>query len=87
MTKFGRTLTAALVGAGALAISATTASAYVVCNDRGDCWHTHERYSYPTGFGIVIHDDNWRWRHHHHHYRWREHDGRGYWRNGIWVTF
>jgi hypothetical protein len=86
MTRLGKTLTAALIGAGALAISASAASAYVVCNNAGECWHAHNRYTYPTGFGVVVHDDNWRWRHRD-HYRWHEHDGRGYWRNGIWVTF
>jgi hypothetical protein len=35
---------------------------------------------------VVIHDDNWRWRDRD-HYRWREHEGRGYWRNGIWLSF
>jgi hypothetical protein len=77
---------AALIGAGVLAATATNASAYVVCNRAGDCWHTHDRYAYPAGFGINIHDDKWRWRHHD-RYRWHEHDGRGYWRNGVWVTF
>ncbi len=65
--------------------SANSASAYVACNRGGDCWHTTERYNYRPGFGISIHDDNWKWRGH--HYRWHEHDGRGYWRNGLWVTF
>jgi len=86
MTRLGKTLTAALLGAAGLAVTATSASAYIVCNNRGDCWHVRDRYTYPAGFGIVVHDDNWRW-HHRHHYRWREHEGRGYWRNGIWVTF
>jgi len=86
MTKLGKTLIAGLIGAGALAITATSASAYVVCNDRGTCWHTHDRYAYPTGFGITVHEDNWRW-HRHNYYHWREHNGRGYWRNGVWVTF
>lgn len=86
MTKLGKTLTAALIGAGALAITATSASAYVVCNDDGVCWHAHERYTYPAGFGVVVHGDNWHWGNRHHH-RWHEHDGRGYWHNGLWVTF
>ena len=30
---------AILVGASALALTATGASADVVCNDDGDCWH------------------------------------------------
>jgi len=86
MTKLGKALTAALIGAGTLAISAGSASAAVVCNGYGECWHTHRHYNYPARFGIVVHDDNWRWGHRR-HYRWHEHDGRGYWRNGIWVTF
>ena len=40
----------------------------------------------PPRAGIVVHDDNWRWRGRD-HYRWREHEGRGYWRNGIWLNF
>jgi hypothetical protein len=80
---------AALIGVGGLAATATSASAYVVCNRGGDCWHTTERYRYRPHFGITIHNDNWRWRERHgrSHYRWREHEGRGYWRNGLWVTF
>ena len=76
---------AVLIGVGGLAATTTSASAYVACNRSGDCWHTTERYTYRPSFGISIHDDNWKWRGH--HYRWREHDGRGYWRNGLWVTF
>jgi len=78
---------AAVIGFAALAGTATTASAYVVCNRSGDCWHTSERYRYRPHFGVVVHDDNWRWRDRDRHYRWREHSGRGYWRNGIWLTF
>jgi hypothetical protein len=83
---------AALLGIGGLAVTAASASAAVVCNAEGDCWHTHDTYSYPTGLGVVVHEDNWRWdadhdRDAHVHYRWHEHDGRGYWRNGVWVTF
>ncbi len=75
----------ALVGAGALAAMAGPASAYVACNRVGECWHTTERYAYRPGFGITVQRDNWGWRGG--HYRWREHGGRGYWRNGLWVTF
>jgi hypothetical protein len=34
----------------------------------------------------VIHPDNWKWGDAD-HYKWREHEGRGYWRDGVWVTF
>jgi len=83
--KFRILALGAVAGAAALAAMAAPASAYVACNGRGDCWHTSERYTYHPGWGIRIHDDNWRW--HGRHYRWREHEGRGYWRNGIWITF
>lgn len=83
---------AALAGAVAAAglFGATSgASAYVVCNRDGDCWHTDHRYRYP-GAGYVWHPDDWyfhrtwagdRW-------HWRDsHEGRGYWRGGVWVRF
>jgi hypothetical protein len=79
---------AAGIGIAALAGTASTASAYIVCNRAGDCWHTNERYEYRPRFGVVIHDDNWRWRDRDsRRYHWREHEGRGYWRNGIWLSF
>ena len=36
----------ALLGMGAIAFTAGSASAYVACNEAGDCWHTdrHEHY-------------------------------------------
>ncbi|HVP84539.1 MAG TPA: hypothetical protein VMS78_07460 [Rhizomicrobium sp.] len=77
---------ATALGAGILAASASSASAYIVCNRDGDCWHVRDHYEYRPEFGLVVHDDNWRW-HHADRYRWREHHGRGYWRSGVWVTF
>jgi hypothetical protein len=60
--------------------------AYVVCNNHGYCWHVHDRYAYPSGVGITIHADDWRWGDKE-HYRWHEHQGRGYWRGGVWIGF
>ena len=77
---------AALLGVGALAATAGSASAYIACNGHGDCWHTTSRYTYRPAWGVTVHDDNWRWAARD-RYRWREHTGRGYWRNGIWITF
>lgn len=78
-------VTAAVTGLGAIAMTSALASAAVVCN--GDtCWHTHHGSRYPAGVGVVVHDDHWRWGPHA-HYAWHEHTGRGYWREGIWVTF
>ncbi|HLZ75522.1 hypothetical protein [Phenylobacterium sp.] len=79
---------AAVVGLGALGV-ASTASARIVCNASGDCWHTDSRAAYPH---VVLqsHPDDWyfhqKWdndqkRH------WREmHEGRGYYENGVWVS-
>lgn len=80
-----------LAGAAALAF-ASPASAYIACNREGDCWHVENRYTQP-GMTFEYHPDDWyfhrswrdnRWERN--RYRdWRE--GRGYWRNGAWVTF
>lgn len=75
---------AGLLGAGAMALMATPASAYVVCNRAGDCWHTTESAAYAPGLGITVHDDAWKWRGARYH--WREHPGRGYWRSGVWIN-
>lgn len=75
-----------LIGAGALALTATTASAAVVCNDEGDCWRVRGRPAYGPELRLSIHPDNWRWQRHE-HYRWREpRRGHGYWRGGNWIV-
>ena len=35
-----------LVGASALTLVATSASAEIVCNDEGDCWHVRGKADY-----------------------------------------
>jgi hypothetical protein len=86
MTKFLKSAVLAGVGAAALAVSALPASAAIVCNRDHECWHVRGRYAYRHEFGVVVHPDSWRWNRHE-HYVWREHDGRGYWRHGVWVQF
>ena len=81
---------AMLVAASTLAISAKTASAHVVCNEEGDCWHVKTKHEYKPEFGVRIYADDWKWGDtESKKYRWREHDGdgRGYWRKGIWLDF
>ena len=85
MKALSKIAAAALLGAGALTLAATSASARIVCNTDGDCWHTTTVYDYPPATGVVIHEDNWAWGPSD-KYRWREHEGRGYWRGGAWVT-
>jgi hypothetical protein len=72
------------LGAAVLLLSVTASSADVVCNDAGDCWHTRGRVEYKPDLKLRIHPDDWKWREAD-HYRWREHEGRGYWRGGVWV--
>ena len=77
----------AVLAAGAVVFTASGASARVVCNREGDCWHTHDRATYGQRF--EVHPDDWyfhqRWdqdkRRH-----WREsHEGHGYYANGVWM--
>lgn len=93
MAKSGKLLlqgaAAAIIGAAALAFTATTASAYVACNGEGDCWHTDHRYHYDPGVHLDWHPDSWYfhndWDHDAGHH-WRgHHEGRGYWKGGVWV--
>lgn len=90
---------AALIGAGALAATSSAASARTVCNTDGDCWHESTQYDYPASAGVRYYGDDYRTTHHDlerandsdrapDHYTWRDnHDGRGYYRQGLWVTF
>ncbi len=82
-------LTAAIVaGACAPGLGATAASAEIVCNHEGDCWHVKVRPEYRSDWGLEVHPDNWKWAERDaRRYRWREHDGRGYWHNGHWIEF
>jgi hypothetical protein len=81
----------AIVGVGALTAIALPASAYIACNDYGDCWHTESHWRAP-GMRFEYHPDDWYFHRHwdedrDRHWRSDYHEGRGYWRNGIWITF
>ncbi|HEY1560491.1 MAG TPA: hypothetical protein VGF71_06340 [Caulobacteraceae bacterium] len=86
MKRIPKIATGALFGLAAAAIMAPAASAAIVCNADGDCWHVHKHYNYAPDFGVTVHPDNWTWGTDD-HYRWREHNGRGYWKSGVWITF
>ena len=84
---FSTVAIAVLMGTGALVATAGTASARVVCNAEGDCWHTDTNDTYP-GPGFTYHPDDWyfhqTWDSNHH---WRDyHEGHGYYRNGLWLN-
>lgn len=92
--KIRTVLLGAISGAGALMALVAPASAYIACNREGDCWHTESRYSRP-GVTFEYHPDDWyfhrtwdRDRSDRYRYRaWRDDSARGYWRNGVWITF
>lgn len=84
---------AVLMGTGALVATTGAASARMVCNSDGDCWHTESNYRYP-GRGYTRHNDDWyfhqKWNAENRDYRYRDyHEGRGYYsgRGGLWVGF
>jgi hypothetical protein len=76
----------ALASFALLGLMSISASARIVCNTDGDCWHANEDFAYPPAAGIIIHPNDWRWKEGE-RYSWREHPGRGYWRGGQWELF
>ncbi len=85
MTR-SKTLIAAALGLASVVLTATSASALIACNAEGECWHVHRHYAFHPEYGVVIHPDGWRWGAGE-RFVWREHTGRGYWHNGVWITF
>ena len=77
------TVAAAATAAGFVAVSAVNASAEIACVGPV-CWHTSERYEYPSDAHVIVHPNDWRWKESE-HYTWREHEGRGYWRGDRWM--
>jgi hypothetical protein len=80
-----------LMGTGALVATTAPASARIVCNGSGDCWHTDGNYRYGRDVGAQSHNDDWyfhqRWDgDNQRHYR-DSREGRGYYKSGVWVTF
>jgi hypothetical protein len=73
-----------ILGAAALTLASTAASAAIVCNREGECWHRAGEVRYGREMRLVVHPDNWKWAAHE-RYKWREHEGHGYWRKGIWI--
>lgn len=85
MKNLRKMAAAAVLGIGTFALMASSASAAIVCNNAGYCWHVRRPWVYPAGT-VIVHPDGWapaagvR-------VIWREHPGRGYWRNGLWIRF
>ena len=82
------------LGFSGVVMMAQPASAHVVCNSYGDCWHTETRYNYDrydNNQHAQYHNDDWyfhqRWDgDQEHHYR-DYHEGRGYYKSGVWIGF
>ncbi len=83
MTFAGRSLLGAALGAGVLAASMASASAAIVCTG-SVCWHTHERYEYPSSARVIVQEDDWRPGP---GITFREHEDRGYWSGDRWTEW
>jgi hypothetical protein len=69
-----------------IGMSSLSASARIVCNEDGDCWHAPDAYAYPPSVHLDVHPDGWSWKEGERR-AWKEHEGRGYWRGGQWQVF
>jgi hypothetical protein len=86
MKSYMKLAAAAVFSMGAVALTATSAMADIACNAEGECWHVRHHWNWHPEWGVVVHPDGWVWAPTE-HYVWREHRGRGYWHNGVWITF
>lgn len=86
MNLRGKIVISLFSGLALLGLSSLNASARIVCNTDGDCWHVHEDFAFPPTAGVIVHPDDWRWKDGD-RFVWREHPGRGYWHGGEWRNF
>jgi hypothetical protein len=84
MKSIAKLAAVAAFSVATVAVSTISASAAIVCNGEGECWHVRGRAAYKPEFGLTVHENNWKWGAGD-KYRWREHEGHGYWRNGVWI--
>ena len=60
-----RSLTTAVMGAAcALILGASAASAEIVCNNEGGCWHVKDHGWIKREHGLIVHPDSWKWAEH-----------------------
>jgi hypothetical protein len=59
MTLLKKSLLAAAAGTAVLTLSAVSASADIACVTVV-CWHTTDRYEYPTESRVVVHENTWK---------------------------
>lgn len=78
------------IGALALVVAVAPASARMVCNGNGDCWHSDDSHArYSADVHAQYHPDDWYFHQNwntdkEHHYR-DYHEGHGYYKGGAWV--
>ena len=53
-----KVLRAALLAVSALALTAGSASAHIVCNEEGACWRVKVKHEYKPEHRVQIHDDD-----------------------------
>ena len=78
-----------VLGASAISLvgmSSLSASALIICDEDGNCWHAPQAYTYPPGVLLEVHPDGWAWKEGEHR-AWKEHEGHGYWHGGKWQVF
>jgi opacity protein-like surface antigen len=74
-------------GTAPVTIEGYGSSSAIVCDQAGTtCWHSVDRYDYPTGANVVVHPYDWQ-ADNGATYAWREHPGRGYWQGNQWTPF
>ena len=83
------TAVAALLATAGLVATVAPSAARVVCNNEGDCWHTDAAPRPVPGITFNVHPDDWYFHQHwdgdkDHHYR-DYHEGRGYYKGGVWI--
>jgi len=89
--RFAQIAMACAFGAGLSLAVSSPASAYVACNNSGDCWHTEDHVTFP-GVSLSFHDDAWRDQHREDkEMRWHDVDNdhdwhHGYWDHGTWHS-
>ena len=44
-----------------VALTSTGASAAIVCNDEGDCWHAKKNHDYRPEHHVHVYPDDWKW--------------------------
>ncbi len=61
MKSIAKFAAVAALSVAALGVSTIGASAKIVCNAEGECWHVRGAYAYRPEFGLTVHENGWKW--------------------------